>query len=124
VTQTPTPEWTAPEGDWLREHARAGTEWSDDVGDWFSEHPTGPHYHVLLFQDFGGTQEYARGWDEKLTAEQAVQLATDAIAADAYYRGDTTELDPFVFDAGIEAKLLPRYGEKWTSLRSDNTAPG
>jgi hypothetical protein len=39
------------------------------------------HYLVLCFQDFGGSQEYAVGWDRRLTVAQALDLAKVGPAA-------------------------------------------
>jgi len=78
------------------------------------------HYHVLCFQDFGGSQEYAIGSDRRLTCAEALDLAKDAVEADRPNRegwdGGTWE--------DLEARYAPKYGADWTDLLSTNVAPG
>jgi hypothetical protein len=87
---------------------------------------TDQHYHVLCFQDFGGSQEYAIGWNRKLTTAEALDLAKDAVDADlpnrigSYHPDFPKETD---WDA-LEAKFKPKYGDEWTDLMSSNVAPG
>jgi hypothetical protein len=84
------------------------------------------HYHVLCFQDFGGSQEYATGCERKFTMAAALELARDAVEADlpnrigGYHPDFPEETDP---DA-LEARFRPKYGDEWTELMSSNVAPG
>lgn len=40
------------------------------------------HFHVVAVQDWGGSQEYWRGWDDKWTREEAEAHAGDMLIAD------------------------------------------
>lgn len=81
--------------------------------------PKVDHYHVFAVQDLGGTQE---AWkmpqdDQKLTLEQARQLASDMKRADWLFRDGPAEFtDPRM--------AIDEFGDRLYDLISDNVAPG
>lgn len=82
----------------------------------------GRHFHVLAVQDWGGSQEHWRGWDDQRTRGQAEQYALDMIEADtayvAYHCGDPGDWAR-VYDA-----VRDKFGERFSDLASGNVNPG
>jgi hypothetical protein len=76
------------------------------------------HSHVLAVQDWGGSQEYWRGWDDNLTLADAEQLARDAVRADSLWWQHQGE-QPDATD-----RLDRELGDRWPDLISTNLCPG
>jgi hypothetical protein len=87
---------------------------------------TDQHYHVICIQDFGGTQESGKAWEDQRTWDQAVEFARDCIEADTGNRVGWYHQDhmPATDEDHVYAKFSAKYGDKWNELLSDNVAPG
>lgn len=74
------------------------------------------HHHVMAVQDWGGSQEFWRSWDDQWTCEQAMAHAAAMADADsAYVSGDV--------DRYMAAR--EKYGDdRFSDLISGNVCPG
>lgn len=86
-----------------------------------SDPPDADHFHVFAVQDWGGSQEFLRGFDERLSYADAVQLVTDMAEADTAYTGHhmagTTSAEDY------EA-VQRKFGDRFDDLISGNVCPG
>lgn len=74
---------------------------------------TAEHYHVFAVQDWGGSQEWIKGWDDQLTIKEARQFLADMIRADNARTPDEV------------AALIAEFGEdRFYDLVSTNVNPG
>jgi hypothetical protein len=74
------------------------------------------HYHVFAVQDWGGSQQWMRGTDDRLTRVGAEQLAAEMAQADtAAVSGDPDR---------FEAARLKFGDERFSELVSGNVCPG
>ena len=74
---------------------------------------TAAHYHVFAVQDWGGSQESWRGWDDKWSSAEAREHLLDLLICDMANHPEH------------QAALIERYGEdRYCELTSDNVAPG
>lgn len=81
------------------------------------------HFHVMAVQDWGGSQEYGRGWDDQLSRADAEQMTADIVECDTAYAGFCGSNAGMAFDSYEAARQ--KYGdERFSELASTNVAPG
>lgn len=85
------------------------------------DRPPAQHWHVFAIEDWGGSLERVKGWDEPMTEDKARTLADDIVKADTL-RG--TPIDCDVLEANPTWKRLrATYGDNLDELTSSPCGP-